>query len=57
MMGKYVFTLDSDHPLRKGNQVTQVGKSSVLDENSKNQGNKPWKPCLKTGGSMNSNLN
>lgn len=47
MIGKYVFTMDSDHPFRKGNQVTQVGNSSVLDGIPKNQGNKVWKPCLK----------
>lgn len=43
MMSKYVFITDLDHPLRKGNQVTQVSNSSVLDEISKNQGNKLWK--------------
>lgn len=36
MMGKCVFTMDFDHPLRKGNQVTQVVNSSVQDEIAKN---------------------
>lgn len=30
MTGKCVFTMDFDHPLRKGNQVTQVVNSSML---------------------------
>lgn len=36
MMDKCVFTMDFDHPLRKGNQVTQVVNSSVRDEIAKN---------------------
>lgn len=44
MVGKYVCTMDFEHPLRNGKQVTQVVKNSVLDEISKNQGNKLWKP-------------
>lgn len=44
MMSKYVFSMDFDYPLGKGNQATQVDNGSGLDEISKNQGNKLWKP-------------
>lgn len=49
----YVFTMDFDHPLKKGNQVIPAGNSSVLDEISKNQDNKLWKPHLKRNGRIN----